>query len=71
LIRWKGWYIGIVAQYVQNVQNQHSIISIQNFSSFFRGKNVKETKLGLLSFHEENTRGIQTQATKILQLTNG
>jgi hypothetical protein len=29
-------------------------------------KMLKKQKLGLLSFHEENTGGIQTQATKIL-----
>jgi hypothetical protein len=32
---------------------------------------LKKQKLGLLSFHEENREGIQTQATKILRLANG
>jgi hypothetical protein len=42
-----------------------------SFSSFFRKKTLKKQKLGLLSFYEENTGGIQTQATKILQFADG
>jgi hypothetical protein len=34
-------------------------------------KTLKKQKLGLLSFYEENTGGIQTQATKLLQFAHG
>jgi hypothetical protein len=59
----------LVAQYVQNVLHQ-PIFNIV-FPVSLRKKTLKKQKFGLLSFHEENTGGIQTQATKILRLANG
>jgi hypothetical protein len=42
----------------------HTSIDVNFFKE--AKKMLKKQKLGLLSFHEENTGGIQTQATKIL-----
>jgi len=69
LTRWKGWYTGIGSTICPKCPT--STFSDTVFPVSLGKKTLKKQKLRLLSFHEENTGDIQTQATKILRLANG